>query len=654
MRIRKLVLVAQLLLATSLWGQAPGPSHDVSLDSLLNTPVSTAAKYAQTSREAAASVTIITDEEIQSFGYRTIADVLAAIPGFYASDDRQFTAIGVRGFGRPSDYNNRILLLIDGNTVNDNVTGAAAVGPDMPFDLGVVDHIEVVRGPGSALYGTGAVFAVINVVTKTGRAFDGLRLSSTIGSFGRRGVAAVAGGARQGVDFTASALYDQSDGQRLAFPELAIPPLSDGVANRRDGDRRVALLGVVRTGGLTLVGRFSNRDADIPVGGYGSGWGRFRSANSAAVARYERDLTAHQSVTARIYLHWFRGNGRFPVAPGVAYDLHFASNARGAEIAWRWDPASFSRLTVGAEYVNYPVVKDLTSVSGVALRPVSRPNSLVSLYLQEYFTIAGRLSLVGGLRGGFYSDGRSVIAPRAGVIYQASRATSLKLLYGESMRVPTAVEDAAVSNDPGAESLEPERVKTLEAIWDQRLAPWLQGSLSAFVFDGDNFIYEVTDSTSPQISYANYGQVNTKGIEASFRSSLPQGFRGYAGLELVRAEDEITKARLTNSPASTIKLGLSRPVMGIDIAAEFRHEAGRLNAHGGSTSPYSITNLTLSRRLGSPRGFGLGAVGQRMDLMVQVRNLFNESYRVPAALSLRQSTFLQDGRSVWVRLGYRF
>jgi hypothetical protein len=497
------------------------------------------------------------------------------------------------------------------------------------------------------------MFAVINVITRTGREIDGLRVSTAAGSFGRRGISAVAGGVRHGIDLTGSALYDQSDGQRLVFPEQGIPFLSNGVANLQDWDRRVALLGVARVGGLTLVGRFSDRDAGIPIGGSDSG-GRFHSANSAAVIRYDYDLSPNQSVTARAYLHWFRGNGFFPLAPGVNYDLHLASNARGAELAWRWDPASFSRTTLGVGYADYPVIQDLTSLGGMAQPPVSRPTSVVSLYAQEYLTIAGRLSLVGGLRGDFYSDRRSPIVPRAAAIYQASRGTTLKLLFGVAQRIPTALEDAAVANDPGAQLLVPERMKTLEAIWDQRLAPWLQGSLSAFVYDGGNFIDERTDSVNFQISYANLGQVNTKGLEASFRASLPHGFHGYAGLELVRALDEITERRLTNSPASTIKLGVSRPVLGIDVAGEFRHEAGRLNAHGGSTSPYSVTNLTLSRRLGSARGFGLGAVGQRMDLMLQVRNLFDSKYRVPAALSAAQSAYQQDGRSVWVRLGYRF
>jgi iron complex outermembrane receptor protein len=279
---------------------------------------------------------------------------------------------------------------------------------------------------------------------------------------------------------------------------------------------------------------------------------------------------------------------------------------------------------------------------------------VVSPYAQEYLTLGTRLSLVGGLRGDFYSDGRSTVVPRVAAIYQATRRTTLKLLYGDAIRVPTALEDVAVSRDPGATTLVAERLKTLEAIWDQRLAPWLQGSLSVFVYDSDNLIDERTDSATFQISYTNRSRVNVKGLEVTARSSLPSGFHGYAGLELVRTVDEATQRRLTNSPASMLKLGVSRPVLEIDVAAEVRHEAGRLNAHGGATAPFTLANLTLTRRPGSSDVPRSNAFAQRVEFMLQVRNLFDQTYRVPAALSSSQKSILQDRRSVLVRLGYRF
>ncbi len=138
-------------------------NRDFSLDSLLNIKISTAAKYEQTSREAPASVTIISSEDIERFGYRTLDEVLMTVRGFYTSYDRNYSYVGIRGFSRPTDYNDRVLLLINGHTTNENFYGSAFIGTDLALNLEAVDRIEIVRGPGSALYGTGAMFAVINI-----------------------------------------------------------------------------------------------------------------------------------------------------------------------------------------------------------------------------------------------------------------------------------------------------------------------------------------------------------------------------------------------------------------------------------------------------------------------------------------------------------
>ena len=138
----------------------------LSLDSLLSTKISTAAKYQQTISEAASSVTIITAEDIHRHGYRTLPEALAATRGFYLSYDRNYSFLGARGFSRPSDYNNRILLLVDGNAINESVFGGAPVGTDLGVPMESLERIEIVRGPGSALYGTGAIFAVVNLVTQ--------------------------------------------------------------------------------------------------------------------------------------------------------------------------------------------------------------------------------------------------------------------------------------------------------------------------------------------------------------------------------------------------------------------------------------------------------------------------------------------------------
>ena len=130
-----------------------------------------ASKREQRVTEAPSSVTILTAHDIRTFGWRTLADALGSVRGFYTTYDRNYTYVGVRGFGRPSDYNNRVLVLVNGHRFNDNVYDQALIGTEFPIDLALVERIEIIRGPGSALYGSSAFFAVINIVLRRGGAF---------------------------------------------------------------------------------------------------------------------------------------------------------------------------------------------------------------------------------------------------------------------------------------------------------------------------------------------------------------------------------------------------------------------------------------------------------------------------------------------------
>jgi len=160
---------------------------DLSMEELMKIEVDSvygASGYEQKVTEAPAFITIITSDEIQRYGYRTLADVLRYVPGFYVSNDRNYSYIGVRGFNRPGDYNSRLLLLVDGHRVNDNVYDEAAIGTDFPIDIDLIERVEVIRGPNSSLYVASAFLGVINIVTKRVRDAKGLTTSGSGASYG--------------------------------------------------------------------------------------------------------------------------------------------------------------------------------------------------------------------------------------------------------------------------------------------------------------------------------------------------------------------------------------------------------------------------------------------------------------------------------------
>ncbi len=116
--------------------------------------------------DAPSSVSLISRNEIVGLAYPTLAEALKGRPGVYFSDDRAYVGIGIRGLGRLGSYGNRVLVLQDGMATNDNWIGSAYVGYDAMTDLGDVDRVELVRGPGSVVYGTSAFSGVVNVVTR--------------------------------------------------------------------------------------------------------------------------------------------------------------------------------------------------------------------------------------------------------------------------------------------------------------------------------------------------------------------------------------------------------------------------------------------------------------------------------------------------------
>ena len=146
------------ILAQTQDANEPEDFFEMSIEDLMELEIATASKYKQKISEAPSSVTVVTAEEIRKYGYRTVLDILNSVPGFYKTYDRNYGYIGVRGFGRPGDYNSRILLLVDGHRANDNLGGSLGVVTDFHIDVDLIERIEIVRGPGSALYGSNAHF----------------------------------------------------------------------------------------------------------------------------------------------------------------------------------------------------------------------------------------------------------------------------------------------------------------------------------------------------------------------------------------------------------------------------------------------------------------------------------------------------------------
>lgn len=189
-----LLSVAMLAIASPALCQSALP--ELSIEDLMKLDagqVFGASERLQPVTEAPASVSFVTAQEIERYGWRTLAEILRSVRGLYVTNDRNFSLIGTRGFAKPGDYNSRILLLVNGHRVNDNVFGQAEIGAEFGLDPAMFERVEIIRGPASSLYGDSAFFAVVNVITRTGASLDGVSLALDAGTLGTQLARAAAG-----------------------------------------------------------------------------------------------------------------------------------------------------------------------------------------------------------------------------------------------------------------------------------------------------------------------------------------------------------------------------------------------------------------------------------------------------------------------------
>jgi outer membrane receptor protein involved in Fe transport len=179
MRTRALWLAA-ICAATSVprAAKADEPPDTSELDALLGENVSTtASKEAQASTAVPAMTINITAEDLRRHGIRTLGEAYNFLAlGLIAEDPLGSVEVGARGVLFTNDNGKHVLLLLDGHVTNDQRNGASYHAATAGIPIELIDHIEVMLGPGSVLYGANATLGVVNVVTKRARDYGGLQL----------------------------------------------------------------------------------------------------------------------------------------------------------------------------------------------------------------------------------------------------------------------------------------------------------------------------------------------------------------------------------------------------------------------------------------------------------------------------------------------
>lgn len=644
-------LLALALVASSALGA--DSDSGAGLDALLATPVNSASKLERTSMRAPASITVVTAEQIESHGYRTLDEVLESVAGLYLSNDRNYSYVGVRGFSRPTDYNTRILLLIDGHRVNEEVYGMASIGTDLPIDLRAVDRVEVVRGPGSAAFGSSAMLAVVNIVLRAPRsAAADTVVALEAGDFGRvagtaRGAFATAAG--DGIAWSAAGF--SSAGEDLYFAEYDTPPASDGWTRNTDWDRGRGATLRASWRGVEVSAIATARDKGLPTGSFDSDFDDRRAATRddwlLVGIDWRRRIARGWELAIHAALSDYAYDGVYP-GDGMLYPDSTDAEAWSVETQATWEQRADSRLTAGVE-VRRSSRADYRSFddTGFVYFSGSFPGWRYALYAEQEVQISDQvIATVGGRWDRFASD-ESRTSPRLALVWLPSRQDALKLLYGRAFRAPNAYERNYEDASEGVglnPDLDAESIASLEGVWERRLSPTLFGSLSVYRYEMTGLIEQRVDPATGLLVFENVESAMSRGVETELSARWRSGASGFFNAFWQKSTDE-EGDRLSNSPAHQVSVGLSAPLgTAWRASTSLLWEPGRRTVQGSDTDAFLRWNASLRwRRPASP-----------WSLELQVRNLTDARYSLPGGLEHRQAALEQAGRGLTLRAEYRF
>ena len=632
---------------------------EASLEELANITVYTASRHLQKATEAPSSVTVVTRDEIQKYGYRTLADILRSVRGFDITYDRNFTYAGVRGINRPETYNSRVLLLIDSHRINNNIYEQAMLGTEFPLDVDLIERVEVVRGPSSSLYGTSAFFAVINVITRKAQQLSGWELAFEPASFRTYNGRASYGGKYQGMDMVLSGGFYDSQGQTLFYPEFNTPATDNGIARNADYDTYQHFLATVSLRGFTLQGVYSDRNKGIPTGAFGTFFNDSRShtfdSERYLDLSYQRtmsrgwDLAARTSVGRHVY------DGIYvygPAAPGES-DLLNYDFARGT---W-WSSElklqhSLERhnLTFGTEFQenlqqdqgNYNINPFLPYIASRSPR-----SGISAFYGQDEFALTRKLSLSAGVRYDHYYTFGGTTNPRFGLIYHPFSQTVFKLLYGSAFRAPSAYEMYyyGLGLYQANLHLQPETIKSYELVAEQELGKRFHLIANVFRNQVGQLITQGLNS-SGFLVFRNTTGAHVTGFETELDGRFAGALQGKASYSYTNDQNALTRQTLTNSPRHLAKLNLIVPMLQQKLFAglETQFNGPATSLEGDTTRSFQVLNATL---LGH-------AMGKHLDISASLYNLLDKKYFDPAPVGLTQDQIQQDGRNFRAKITARF
>lgn len=653
--------------------------------------------------QSAAVTSVITAEQIKSMGATELHEVLETVPGVHASlqensYDYSYSMRGIR-----NTQNSQVLMLLNGTRITTPFSGTLMTGTELPIEA--IQQVEVIRGPGSALYGADAFAGVINIITKKAKDINGTTVGGRVGDHNTQSGWGQHGAQWAGWDVATSLQYQHTSGDNGRMLNADAQTGFDTAFGTQASNAPGALNTRYETlnGHLNLQRKhwdigfwaFNSMNAGTRAGaagaldpnGVGNGeqyLGDVRFSTENWLDSWE--LTAHASyqqadVQAR-QLQLFPKNTVLPIGPdgninllaapvsfpnGVNNNLGRIEKIPAIELSSIYTGLDnhILRFSTGFRYEetttsdsrNYgygeplPAVVNgtLTNVTGtpsVYLPDTHR--SIWSLVAQDEWQLAEDWQLTAGLRYDDYSDFGGTVNPRVALIWDINEQLTSKLLYGKAFRAPNFAEQFTQNNPVvlGNKNLKPETINTYEWAIDYRPFSALRTAGNVYYYQIDNLIAAVPDSGRQTNSYQNSGNQNGYGTELEFNWQVVEQWNVKGNYAWQHATNEETNRLVTGVPEHQVYVALQWQFMpNWQLQPQLNWIGGRTRLPGDNRqlSDYETIDLTLRGK----KMFG------HLNLAASLRNAFDTNYYEPAAFQLPQNLPM-PGRSFYLEASVNF
>ena len=608
--------------------------------------VEAAALHAQTLENAPASVTVVTAAEIRMFGYRTLAEALAGVRGFYFTNDGQYDYAGVRGLAIPGDFNTEFLVMLNGHPLTENIYSSNNFfAQDFGLDMDLVERIEIIRGPSSALYGSNGMLANINVVTKSPVDVAKFRASTEIGSFGEKKVLLSSSlDLGKGANLLLSTSVFNETGRELYVP-------GNGTAHRFDAQKGYHTFANLVWGHWSFTGYFNSRVMYVPFASGGSIFDdqgtRLRDSRNSIGVNYSREVGQSSTLRWQLSYDQYRYDDRvdYPMDSGQIEDNRTGNwgDWVTSQLTYSFAVPQFGTTTVGVqgsfEVRSLQINRDVSPVPSTILN-ISDPDRSGAVFAQQELPLASHWTAYLGLRVDHSRNFGGFASPRLALVYRPSERTSYKLVYGRPFRNPSTYE--RYFDDSLYQVANPRLTRETAQVFEGSVERKLRNSVTAIVNAFDYRLGSVIQgvwTSDTLMQYQNAGAQRSSGMEFEAQTSPTSWLQADASFVVQKASEGVLGHGLPNSPSRIGKAKLAGPLVRnkLYLSGGFQYLSARATVTGALLRPVALADVTLSTK----------RLCRDFNLVFGIRNLFNWQYDQPVSLSIDR--IRGDGRSFFLK-----